>query len=100
MSSLGDGKLEEYLSRNVTPALAAVVGSRLARGNYWCLQGEWDAEAIDRPLFYTGGEVELEFANGTDIYVSWKQNAVWDGDSGIVTGYHSFGRVGAYERLE
>jgi hypothetical protein len=92
--------MEHYLSTSVTPPLAATVGSRLMRVNYWCLQWEWNMGEIGSPLFYTGGEVELEFANGTDIYVSWKQNAVWHGDSGVEVGYHSFGRTGAYERLE
>ena len=62
--------MEHYLSTSVTPPLAATVGSRLMRVNYWCLQWEWNMEEIGSPLFYTGGEVELEFANGTDIYVS------------------------------
>ena len=61
---------------------------------------EWTGEDINDPLFYTGGQVELEFANGTDIYVSWKQNAVWQGDSGIDVGCFSSKRIGAYERLD
>lgn len=100
MASSMDGKMGDYLTKSVKPALLTVVGARLARVNYWCLQWEWDPEEISNPLFYTGGEVELEFANGKDIYVRWKQNAVWHGDSGIETGFHSIGRTGAYERLE
>ncbi|MGI8857806.1 MAG: hypothetical protein ACR2JW_18880 [Thermomicrobiales bacterium] len=95
-----DGTMDEYLMRSATPPLAAVVGTRLARVTYWCLQWKWTGEEINDPLFYTGGQVELEFANGADIYVSWKQNAVWRGDSGIEVGFSSSGRIGAYERLE
>jgi hypothetical protein len=100
MPSSSDGMMESYLARSVTPPLAAIVGSRLTRVNYWCLQWEWGAEEINDPLFYTGGDVELEFANSVDIYVHWKQNAVSRGDSGVVTGFHSVARTYTYERLE
>ncbi|MDQ6905710.1 MAG: hypothetical protein M3176_02675 [Chloroflexota bacterium] len=94
-----DGNIEHYLQGRVIPPLAAVVGARLVRVIYWC-PDQWSDEFISRPLFETTGEVELEFSNGEDVHVTWKQNAIWFGDNAVWVYSDSRTEERAYARCE
>lgn len=75
--------MEALLHDRVLAQLIPVIGERLERVVYWCLEHEAHAEDLQDREFYLGGEVELGFSGNHRILVTWEQNAGFPDDSSL-----------------